>query len=82
LLGGACQGQLERLGAARQGPWREACRYHARDATRTLETLGLTQHERNGHHTTMLGPGRGEGLHNRLFAVIGHMCVWPGLVIK
>ena len=29
------------------------CRYLARDATRTLTTLGLSRHDQNGHHSTM-----------------------------
>ena len=33
-----------------------ATRYHARDATRTLATLGLIRHDRNGHYATMPGP--------------------------
>ena len=35
-----------------------ACRHHARDATRTLETLGLARHEQNGHDAATPRPWR------------------------
>ena len=36
-----------------------ACRYHARDATRSWPPSDSARHDRNGHHATMPGPCQG-----------------------